>query len=510
MANRNPFDDLYRELEQYEREIETFRQESGVEPGTADETAARKIVERDGMKSLAADTVVKVDASVNVRVSEDEMKGFADFSPPVGLGEGLTVDSVLEALEERRIVYGIDREALRGAVEMCNSKRMRLTNIIVALGDSPTPEVPEHLELRDLRPVGTVDESAEGEGSVDFREVSPFVIVKKGDVLAKMSVSQPGEEGTTVRGEIIPFTVLPVDTLSPGENTVAEGRTVRAAVDGRFHRNDESFWVSEFLEIPGDVDYGTGNIDFPGDVLIRGEVKDRFSVVSGGTVYCKKTLDASEVETWGDLIVSYGIIGRRESKVLVGGGVSAKYIENCYLEAGESVRVKTGIINSVVHTRDRVELGKRGAVIGGKIHCQNGLTAHQLGSASQVGTSIICGTDLLIQQKLLWIKEMNQKLAEKLEQVRSRRSEGPDPAGEELEKKIRAKMDELGESAMGMMDKLHRNEEAVVRITGTVHPGVYVEICHVPYAVSKPLNKVEFRLDKESGRVIPQSLSARS
>lgn len=53
------------------------------------------------------------------------------------------------------------------------------------------------------------------------------------------------------------------------------------------------------------------------------------------------------------------------------------------------------------------------------------------------------------------------------------------------------------------------NEGAAVRVTGTVSPGVYIEICHVPYAVSKPLSKVEFRLDKESGSVIPKSLSGR-
>ncbi len=506
MAKRNPFDNFYHELEQYEREIERFRKEFGAEPGTAEEADIRRIVEQDGMKSLTADAVVKVDASVNIRVSEDEMKAFADFSPPVGLGVGLTEKSVHEVLEERRIVYGIDREAVRGAVEMCNSKRMRLTNIIVALGDSPTPAVPEHLEMHELEPEGPDDETTTGSDPVDFREISPFVIVRKGDVLAHMVPPKPGEEGTTVRGEIIPFSVLPIDTLTPGEGTITEGKTVRAAVEGRFHRNDDSFWVSEFLEIPGDVDYATGNIDFPGDVLIQGEVKDRFSVVSGGTVYCKKTLDASDVKAGGNLIVSHGIIGRRESKVRVEGGVTAKYIENCYLEAGESVRVKTGIINSVVHTRDRVELGKRGAVIGGKIHCQNGLATHQLGSASEVATSIICGTDILIQLRLLWIKEMNQKLGAKLEQVRSGFQGGPDPERKDLEAKIRAKIDELSDAAMGMMDKLHSNEEATVRVTGTVHPGALIEICHVPYAVSKTLSKVEFRLDKKSGTIIPESL----
>jgi len=36
--------------------------------------------------------------------------------------------------------------------------------------------------------------------------------------------------------------------------------------------------VSEYLEIEGDVDYNTGNIEFPGIVIIKGDVKPGFVV----------------------------------------------------------------------------------------------------------------------------------------------------------------------------------------------------------------------------------------
>ena len=43
----------------------------------------------------------------------------------------------------------------------------------------------------------------------------------------------------------------------------------------------EGFWVDEVLGVATDVDYHSGNIDFPGDVIIQGDVKDGFAVKAG-------------------------------------------------------------------------------------------------------------------------------------------------------------------------------------------------------------------------------------
>lgn len=81
--------------------------------------------------------------------------------------------------------------------------------------------------------------------------------------------------------------------------------------------------MNEVLEIDDDVDYKTGHINFPGDVIIRGEVKDGFKVHSRGSIFCAKTLDASEVISGKDLIVQQGIIGRNKGIIQVEGKLKA-------------------------------------------------------------------------------------------------------------------------------------------------------------------------------------------
>ena len=63
------------------------------------------------------------------------------------------------------------------------------------------------------------------------------------------------------------------------------------------------------------------------------------------------------------------------------GEVKAKFIENCYVEAGGPVYVENGILNSAIHTLKQVELGRKGVIIGGKIYAQDGVKAVQIGSA---------------------------------------------------------------------------------------------------------------------------------
>ena len=64
--------------------------------------------------------------------------------------------------------------------------------------------------------------------------------------------------------------------LRQGKNTQFEGDAVVAGCDGRFEYNNSEFWINEVLEIASDAEYRTDHIDFPGDVIIRGEIQDGF------------------------------------------------------------------------------------------------------------------------------------------------------------------------------------------------------------------------------------------
>jgi len=55
--------------------------------------------------------------------------------------------------------------------------------------------------------------------------------------------------------------------------------------------------------------------------------------------------------------------------------------------------------------------------------------------------------------------------------------------------------------AKSLVVQLDKNREADVVVHGTVFPGVYIEICHFPFLVSREMNRVRFFLDQQRGKV---------
>ena len=257
------------------------------------------------------------------------------------------------------------------------------------------------------------------------------------------------------------------------------------------------------------MDFSTGHIDFPGDVVIKGQIKQGFKVKAGGSLVCGKLIDASEIVCGGDLETGQGILGRMQGTVKVGGAVHAKFIENCYLEARGDVFVTTGCLNSVICTLGALSTGPKGVIIGGKISAQKGVSSFQIGSSAGVKTEIHCGIDYIVQQKLTWIRDRNIELALKLKQVdatlalRGR----SDVKLMDLQGKLKTAIHRMNDSARTLVTSLDKNEDAVVLVRGDIYHGAYIEICHVSLVISASKSRVRFRLDKAFGIISPDRIA---
>jgi uncharacterized protein (DUF342 family) len=338
---------------------------------------------------------------------------------------------------------------------------------------------------------------------VDFKEKSPFTLVSRGQVLAKKVPGRPGELGFNVFGSSLSYKTKKTPTIRVGSNVRTENDVYVSACDGLFQCKGSLFWVDEVLFIDTDVDYKTGHLDFPGDILIKGMVKDGFKINGGRSIVCQSTLDASEVVCQGDLHVQNGIIGKKEGLVRVGGRIKAKFIENCSVEAKGAIDVKKSIINSNVSTLDKISLGDRGIIIGGVCFAQMGVEARQIGNPSAARTEIFCGVDFLVHKKLEWIKKKNIELTFRQKEIQNRMGREPGARSKlsDMERSLRAAMDKLNETARALLFHLDKNEEAKIIVRGVVYPGVLIEICRVRYLVSQVLPRVVFTLNRRKGKI---------
>ncbi|MDR1319024.1 MAG: FapA family protein [Treponema sp.] len=449
------------------------------------------------------------DGNLLVSFSESEMEVKADFIPPRDDGKPLTRDFVAEILDKLNIVYGIRWDAIQESIMDCNLSRRRIKNVVIALGDSPSAEVSEYFEKNPH--LGQGERPAENKARIDHRNYSPFIIVKKDQTLAKLRSRKTGKEGKNVYGASLPFAYTRPEGVSGGENTRVKGNFIIANINGQLVESGKVLSVQESLVIKGAVGYGTGNIIFPGDVLIEGPVSDGFKIYSGGSVTIKQTFDVTDVNTKGDLSVAGGIIGKGPALVKVGGAIKTKFIENCRVAARKAIAVDAEIINSNVFTLENVDMGDKGLILGGDIYAVHGIKAGGLGKKTGKATRIHCGIDFTVQQQKERSNNELRLLAAKLVKLREFLVD-PETGNEkrakveELIHRLEADQQAASVRVSDLMGRINVDENAAVEITGDIVPGTLIEICQIALFVSEPLHKVRIKLDKASGKLLSEPL----
>ena len=149
-------------------------------------------------------------------------------------------------------------------------------------------------------------------------------------------------------------------------------------------------------------------------------------------------------------------------------------------------------------------------IVGGAVRCVDGVQGTHLGSRIGVQTEIYCGIDFSVMQKLDWIRDRSMEVAAKLRQVEERLKKG---SGETvglitLQARLKAGMSKMNRVAMELLGALDRNEAAQVVARGIVYPGVYIEICRIPYVVKRELRHVRFSLNKAEGKIVVERLTS--
>ncbi len=443
------------------------------------------------------------DGRVDVRVSEDGMKAIASFYPSRGTGRMPDMDLVRRRLAEEGVVFGIDWELAEEAVLQCKTGKKLLAEVPIATGKIPQEEVPAYFEVlaHILERKAEADRLAEQEEAAG-KKPFPLILVKKGDVLAREVPAIPGEDGRTVRGVPIPFERGKGTEVRPGENTEKSGNEIIASQNGRLVFSDNGFSVREAFEVTGDVDSSVGDVRFEGDVIVRGAIREGFTVDAGGSVYCAKDIELTQLGAGGDVIADGCIFGKKKAMAKAGGEVRARFIEHCVVEAGGNVFAEKAIFNSLVRTHASVVLGKKGAILGGKTSAKDGISAGQLGSDKGTKTEIQVGIDPETFRKILWLNNKTIEMKSKIEEIAATLADGAEHEGLASIKSQMEKQLILVEKAHSELDThIEKNVKAEITVFGYVFPGVVLEICQAPFTVTEVMKSVRFFLDPEKKAV---------
>jgi uncharacterized protein (DUF342 family) len=447
----------------------------------------------------------KNDGHIIVTFLSNDMEVRADFMPSYGEGAPITGDYIKTLLERLNITDGIKYETIEKTALAVNLSKNSQTNVLIARGIPPVPACPAYYvkteNLDNVRPATGATEQT------DYRKFSPFVIVKKGQVLATLVPEVTGKPGRNVHGGEIPFEPQTPPKLVSGENVYADGQCLYASIDGQLLDHEGVLSVTSRLVIHGDVNYNTGNIHFPGDVEINGSVADGFKICVGGNLLVKQTFNATDVIAKGNIDVMGGIIGRGQATVKAGGEIKAKFIENCKVAARGNITINAEILNSSIYTMGMLNVGERGFIIGVEVYAVHGMRCAKMGKTAGRACKIHVGIDFTVQreidQKINYLRTYNTKF----EKLKTLISAADDITGEryntmiELRNKLDAEIKRLSAIIDNLQTKVVVDEKAVVVVTGEISLGTLIEICQVALFVNEPLRRVTLRFDKKQGRI---------
>jgi len=328
---------------------------------------------------------------VQLRVSEDGLKAYMTLYV---YNEELTAENrlglvkeIFNALNKEGIVFGINTKVLASHLEAG-------VEYLIAEGITPvngTDAEVKLYELSELKPQ-VIDSN-----NVNHYELNLINHVKAGDWLGERKDPTNGTPGKSVTGREIPAIPgrnIPLfyDRLSVKEHYENGVTTLVSKKNGAVYYKGDSIGVYDYLEIKGDIDFSTGNIDFDGYMSVKGTIEDNFSVVASNDIEILGEYGVGAADKIssreGNIFIKGGIAGRNKAVVRCKKNLYVKFLSDITVECEGSVYVGFYCMNSNVRAKQLIVESPKGRIAGGNIDVDIKVSAAEIGNKSESRTLI--------------------------------------------------------------------------------------------------------------------------
>ena len=418
-----------------------------------------------------------------------------------------SVPEIMAALAAARLALPVDEDAVKQAARKAGGGEK--VSVVVVKGQAPA-----HGRDGQLVWSKKIAAQAQEQGG----RMSHYVgrirtrVVGAADPLAKVTPETKGVDGKDIYGQVIKARNGKVVRVLAGPGAVEKDGIFFAEKAGIVRLDHGKIVVDEMLTAEGTLSFDTGNIDFPGTVIITGGVLDLFEVKAGGAVEIGGLVEAAKITAGGDIEINGGVAGKKKGTVRAGGTVHTKFLVNAEVYAEGSVTVETQIVTSKVMTLGAVSVA-RGAIAGGEVTALRGIDAEVIGSESAVTTCVTAGVNYTLDGVLAEadgeIEADRARIVTVEAQLKSITAPNMTPAAREKAMELTAEKYEA-ERRIAAAEK-RRNEAlalthqalgAVVVVRKIIYPGAVVRVGDCRMTVNKPLKgPLQLAADRKSGTV---------
>ena len=154
-----------------------------------------------------------------------------------------------------------------------------------------------------------------------------------------------------------------------------------AECPGFLHRFGDSLAVGTQFVVEGEIDFKTGNINFPGDIHVKGGIGAGFTVNAGGNVVVEGDVDSATVISGGDVTLRGGCFGKGTGRIQAKGALRIEFAQQCLLECKQLFAAK--FLQDCKIIASGIDASAKGCYArGGSIFCYGPVLVYELGSES--------------------------------------------------------------------------------------------------------------------------------
>lgn len=450
-------------------------------------------------------------------LNEHDLDDLIRLSTDEGAVTGALVVKPLEHPEDvtenvlRAVISGkgirdsvIDKDALVKLVSDIRSEPTKEHTADVARGTPPVhgedasytlvPVLAEQLEgirarKQSLKDGGAPKPPKAGDANddTDFYEQSSFIIVSKGDTLAHVNEGREHEDGTDIFGKTIPARAgSPVERVLHESVELRDDKSIVAHCPGVLNAKPDTLSIDETLTVQGDVDFSTGRIRFPGDVLIRGSIRDHFHVWVAGSIVVHELVECANVDADADITFKNGMAGKGVGSLHAGRDLQAGYLESVKGVIDGDATITREITNCDLHIGGTLDASKA-AVRGGSLRLTKGGTIGSLGSAQGVETIVILGSIPQLEHVMRNIERYGDMIESTLESDKKKLETFANsvraPTAQQIEEQmgmqfqieeLEARANKLLQASRSLSDIFWNQTSTTLTIRKAVHPKVKI------------------------------------
>lgn len=431
-------------------------------------------------------TADKLTAIIQLRTDfiEEELVGFK-----------LTKEQLIEYIKQQKIQFGIRYDKIENIVETfpnCNFP------IVIAEGidkeDGEPGDVTYHFDTSTEINRNEIE-------NLDFRTVMRIPTVSEGEKLATIIPPSKGKDGTTVYGTKIKARPGKPALLRPGKNVTfnESDQSFISSVNGQVSIFDRRIHVLDVYEVNEDISMKIGNIDFPGTVIIRGDVPTGFTIKAAGDIKIFGLVEAATIIADGSVTITEGIAGLKIGRVEAGQDVNIGYVNQGIIQAENNIIVENSIMHSECTAKNDI-VCHRGNIVGGILSAGGAIIANNVGNRMNTKTNLSFGMDYKLFEKQKELENELEKLRENKEKILLLQNNFSNVDKNKLDSKTKItllrlqysleKITEKTEEIKGELADINATignvDRAYLKVKGTIYPNVSISF-----------GKYERKIDKE-------------